>query len=777
MWQEARKQERKIRGMLVDYRKRAERRQCFYDKIKGDPTQFLQLHGRKCRVHLDQSVAISAQKIMMPWNNQKDCLIDRFDVRATLEIIPPVQKQETEPELTSEERQLNYERYRILAQNEFLGIHEEKFLHQLYLEEQFGVNAQYEIEKSSKKKGSQAGAAIGYTYEENENATPFSQTISTIEATRFDDDFNKDDSDSDVDMDVSIDITKIQTSQAHELNSCGRHFGMVSNDFYSFLTKDYDEAETLKIAREEEAEKVLLVGRKSRRERRAQREKKYLGRPPLSPPSYAAKEEKPVKENFDNASDLSRSPSPENSGKITYITSFGGEDELQAHSKISITLNKTNKGAGSSAETYQSSQMSYAEKVKENLQKLKKINQIERIKDVKVRSRSRSRGRDRRRRSRSRSRSHTYRRKRYSSSTSPRRLSRSRLRKKSTSSSSSSSSPSPPPKRTKSKSPSSSSSSSSTTSASQSPEKMEVDEQSLSPGKSTEIKNVPEPSQLTIVKRYYGRKRDGDSSSEVSFDEDNGNEKFASNESSMNEASSSTVATNKKVELRFGNTAATSKASHSTSTATTSSTSNLREKLKKKMKILLNKQYKADKKAEIERLERQIQQQQDREEEMRELALKLRKRQREMRHKYGSPGSNENESGSGESDSENVQSKRNSRSRSKSPSRSKQRTNRRSRSHNSRSRSRSHGSHSYSRMRRRRSRSTSRTRYQRRSRSQSRSRSRSRRSYDRDRYRNYPRRKSRSYSRDSHYSRSNSNYQNSRRSRSPIRSSRRLVDY
>lgn len=33
MWHEARKQERKIRGMLVDYRKRAERRQDFYEKI------------------------------------------------------------------------------------------------------------------------------------------------------------------------------------------------------------------------------------------------------------------------------------------------------------------------------------------------------------------------------------------------------------------------------------------------------------------------------------------------------------------------------------------------------------------------------------------------------------------------------------------------------------------------------------------------------------------------------------------------------------------------
>lgn len=33
MWHEARRQERKIRGLLVDYKKRADRRREFYEKI------------------------------------------------------------------------------------------------------------------------------------------------------------------------------------------------------------------------------------------------------------------------------------------------------------------------------------------------------------------------------------------------------------------------------------------------------------------------------------------------------------------------------------------------------------------------------------------------------------------------------------------------------------------------------------------------------------------------------------------------------------------------
>lgn len=95
----------------------------------------------------------------MPWQGQSDNLIDRFDVRAHLDFIPPVSKLDDD-EVTYEERQLNYERYRIIAQNSFLSISEEKFLKQLHLEEQFGYT---ENEQKKKKTG---GAAIGFNYED-----------------------------------------------------------------------------------------------------------------------------------------------------------------------------------------------------------------------------------------------------------------------------------------------------------------------------------------------------------------------------------------------------------------------------------------------------------------------------------------------------------------------------------------------------------------------------------------------------------------------------------
>jgi splicing factor, arginine/serine-rich 16 len=243
------------------------------------------------------------------------------------------------------------------------------------------------IEKQSKKK-SNAGAAIAYTYEDNDTShQPFVDKIAAIEtaaatSSKFDD-CVKDDSDSDLDMDMSIDINKIGHQQGHELNTCGRHYGMKSNDFYSFLTRDADEMESLRLAREEEQEKIIFSGRKSRRERRAQRERRYAVKGTTSPPSYAAKDD--VLDGKLEEKSVSRSPTPENSGKVVFITSFGGEEELQPHPKISINFNKTGGGASSSKSTAgslgallaENRGISYADTVKQNLSKLKDLDRSE----------------------------------------------------------------------------------------------------------------------------------------------------------------------------------------------------------------------------------------------------------------------------------------------------------------------------------------------------------------------------------------------------------------
>lgn len=58
----------------------------------------------------------------MPWQGNEDNLIDRFDVRAHLDwISEPLDTIDVDIALTSEDRHINYERYRIIVQNEFLG--------------------------------------------------------------------------------------------------------------------------------------------------------------------------------------------------------------------------------------------------------------------------------------------------------------------------------------------------------------------------------------------------------------------------------------------------------------------------------------------------------------------------------------------------------------------------------------------------------------------------------------------------------------------------------
>ena len=137
--------------MLVDRRRRAERRRDYYERIKADPNQFLQvrylvvvitlqvfivqIHGRSVKIHLDPGIALAADSPanMMPWPGDSNILIDRFDARANLDMIPEYNSKTAKHELSQEEskelRMTNYERYKILIQNQYLSVSEDKFLH------------------------------------------------------------------------------------------------------------------------------------------------------------------------------------------------------------------------------------------------------------------------------------------------------------------------------------------------------------------------------------------------------------------------------------------------------------------------------------------------------------------------------------------------------------------------------------------------------------------------------------------------------------------------
>ncbi|KAL7870814.1 hypothetical protein SRHO_G00083110 [Serrasalmus rhombeus] len=331
MWQEARKHERKLRGMMVDYKRRGERRREYYEKIKKDPAQFLQVHGRAYKIHLDSAVALAAESPvnMMPWQGDTNNMIDRFDVRAHLDYIPmytPSLVNTSTPEQESEERKCNYERYRGLVQNDFANISEEQCLYQIYVDELYG--GLQKPNEDEKKKLAEKKAQIGYTYEDS------TVTESDAPSEKGDED-NSENSESEEDevipdIDVEVDVDELNPEQVMELNKMATPYGMAEGDFVWMLRKDKEEVEAIKHAKALEAEKAMYSGRRSRRQRREFREKYMKGRQ-ISPPSYARRDsptydpyKRPQSESSSESRSRSRSPGND---KITFITSFGGSDD------------------------------------------------------------------------------------------------------------------------------------------------------------------------------------------------------------------------------------------------------------------------------------------------------------------------------------------------------------------------------------------------------------------------------------------------------------------
>ncbi|KAM3829398.1 CLK4-associating serine/arginine rich protein isoform 1-T1 [Vipera latastei] len=350
MWHEARKHERKLRGMMVDYKKRAERRREYYEKIKKDPAQFLQVHGRACKVHLDSAVALAAESPvnMMPWQGDTNNMIDRFDVRAHLDYIPmytPPLLNPISPEQESDERKCNYERYRGLVQNDFAGISEEQCLYQIYIDELYG--GLQKPNEDEKKKLAEKKASIGYTYEDSTVAELENPSEKRAEEEDSEEDSNTDEDEVIPDIDVEVDVDELNQDQVADLNKQATTYGMAEGDFVRMLRKDKEEAEAIKHAKALEEEKAMYSGRRSRRQRREFREKRLKGRK-ISPPSYARRDsptydpyKRSPSESSSESRSRSRSPSPGHEEKITFITSFGGSDEEAAASQPGAPPRKT----------------------------------------------------------------------------------------------------------------------------------------------------------------------------------------------------------------------------------------------------------------------------------------------------------------------------------------------------------------------------------------------------------------------------------------------------
>ena len=57
--------------------------------------------------------------------------------------------------------------------------------------------------------------------------------------------------------DLCIAVEKLTTEQMHELNRSALNFGLGKQDFMSLLSRDLDEQESMRVAREEEQERAM----------------------------------------------------------------------------------------------------------------------------------------------------------------------------------------------------------------------------------------------------------------------------------------------------------------------------------------------------------------------------------------------------------------------------------------------------------------------------------------------------------------------------------------
>ncbi|XP_017488726.1 PREDICTED: CLK4-associating serine/arginine rich protein-like [Rhagoletis zephyria] len=359
IWHEARKHEKKIRGIMVDYRKRAERRREFYESIRRDPASYLQIHGQAMKVHIDPAISQAADSSLVPWMGDPKNLIDRFDVRAHLDYIPtPSDVDSHQHQLTADQEcQLNYERYRNLIHNDYLGLAEAKVLNQIYLEERGGgvggggpnsrTNAaaaaalKQKSAQELKKRLAEKRAAIGFNYDElNDGGGGVHSGDEDAEAAHSEDEEEEEDAlEEEEEMDTPVDVAELTEENRARINSLAGKFGVHDRLFTKFSNMDREDAEKLRIAKELENEKLMFVGRKSRRERKELKQQRMLilrsfncddpndhfGRSAAAAAAAAAKKSS-ESESDDEDDDLAKA-GPIDESKVEFITSFGHSSE------------------------------------------------------------------------------------------------------------------------------------------------------------------------------------------------------------------------------------------------------------------------------------------------------------------------------------------------------------------------------------------------------------------------------------------------------------------
>jgi hypothetical protein len=176
MWHEARKAEKALYHQINTTAKRKEQTRRYHELNARDPAELLVVYGTKKKIHDDHVIAEGASEAntMTKWQGDDSVMIDRFDARNLLEIIPKRTAAKAVPETLEqfiEDMQTEYERYKELVAVEFTGDSEERVLKSIAEKEHKATAAKLQKLQNRKKnqKVTNKKATIGFSYDEDDD--------------------------------------------------------------------------------------------------------------------------------------------------------------------------------------------------------------------------------------------------------------------------------------------------------------------------------------------------------------------------------------------------------------------------------------------------------------------------------------------------------------------------------------------------------------------------------------------------------------------------------
>ncbi|CAK5073074.1 unnamed protein product [Meloidogyne enterolobii] len=354
MWHEARRQERAVRHKLVDGAKRHERRRQFYESVRRDPNEFMQVHGQHMPIHVDPVIAEAAESpnILRKWQGDDNILIDRFDVRVHLEQIQDPPSKQAKRNLYDDvmELQCDYERYRILVFNDFKKV---RAIFWLKLQQKnFGhprvLHLLQHIKKSEKRKSifgniseifynqrnSDKRAAIAFSYG-NSEVVRNSNTSKDWKERRINDaTMSSSDDDEPEEMDPVVDTSILNAESLAFLNKIGTKYNITSGAFLQLLSLDQKEQTSTAEIKEIDKAKSALSGRHAKADRAVLKRRRAMIIGNLGSTLVSNEEATTTLLSFlssANKNSLKEETSSSDSGedfeRTEFITCFGEDDE------------------------------------------------------------------------------------------------------------------------------------------------------------------------------------------------------------------------------------------------------------------------------------------------------------------------------------------------------------------------------------------------------------------------------------------------------------------